>query len=441
MTGDGTAAKLRTMAMILKLGHDLFDAKDFDDAALRVVNHSRVLLNFRSAAFFLCSGCRVELAAQSGIPEKNPRSRLALEQKELLEKNLPRPDEIQTVKPGDGEGIYLIFRFAPPQATAGTGEYILLLEYPGNVPEGMEQLIRLLGKSIAEALAFHRLSGRKRPANDLRKKKIFLGMALLAAVAAIMFIRVPESATAEFTLIPEKKSPAYAQFDGTIARTFRQDGDTVQSGEVIAEYDRSLLEYRLEQAKLELLELDAKITLERHNSFTDQEKLGKVKLLELQKEIALVKVKEAQWFLDHAAIKAPAAGVLVYNSGTDKTLSGRAVRIGDELFTVYGGSGITAEIPVDEKDASILRDGFSVTAFLHTAPETAITITGLRVSAYPELTGEQKYCYKVYGSLPETAAGNHELRYGMRGVAKIDGSKVSLFYRLFKSLLLWFRGM
>ncbi|MBE6390372.1 MAG: HlyD family efflux transporter periplasmic adaptor subunit [Lentisphaerae bacterium] len=450
MINDDAAAKLRTMALVLKLGHDLFGAADFDDAALRAVNDSRVLLNFRSAALFTrFDGC-MELAAQSGIPEKNPRSQLVLEQKKLLSEIISGGSDVMVLSAGkglpetldNGETVYFIMPLVPPGQEGKESEYIWLLEYSGSIPPGVEHLAKLLGRSIAEALTYHRLKGRKHSAGfSRRKKRIIRAVILLAAVAAVMFIRVPERATAEFTLIPEKKSPAYALFDGTIAGVMRQDGDMVAAGETVAEYDKELLEYRLEEAKMELAELDAQIALESRNSFTDSEKLGKVKLLELRRETARVAVKEAQWFLDNAAVKAPAAGVLVYALQADKSLSGRAVRMGDELFSVYGGEDIMLEIPVDEKDASLLQDKLTVTAFLHTAPERGIPVGISRISPYPELTGQKSYAYKVYGKMPENFSGNSDLRYGMRGTARLEGKNVSLFYWLFKSALLYFRGM
>ena len=33
------------------------------------------------------------------------------------------------------------------------------------------------------------------------------------------------------------------------------------------------------------------------------------------------------------------------------------------------------------------------------------------------------------------------LRYGMRGVARVSGEKVKLGYYLFRSLVLWYRGL
>ena len=151
-----------------------------------------------------------------------------------------------------------------------------------------------------------------------------------------------------------------------------------------------------------------------------------------------VAVLEAQWYLEHARIKAPADGILALADGRAEQLAGKAVRTGDKLFEVFGGSDMVAEIPVNERDASVLRREFRVTLFLHTAPEDAIPAEILEISHYPELTEQKTYCYKVRVRLPEDSAG---LRYGMRGIARLSGGKVFLGYRLFKSLVLYFRGL
>lgn len=99
---------------------------------------------------------------------------------------------------------------------------------------------------------------------------------------------------------------------------------------------------------------------------------------------------------------------------------------------------MSAEISVNERDASVLGNDLTSTLFLHTAPETAIPVTIQDVSPYPELTEQRTYCYKVRVDLPD---GMTDLRYGMRGIAKLSGNNVSLGYYLFKSALLYFRGL
>ena len=45
-------AKLKTLALIIKFGHDLFDGKDVESIAAAAVSNSHALLKFRSSALF-----------------------------------------------------------------------------------------------------------------------------------------------------------------------------------------------------------------------------------------------------------------------------------------------------------------------------------------------------------------------------------------------------
>jgi len=93
---------------------------------------------------------------------------------------------------------------------------------------------------------------------------------------------------------------------------------------------------------------------------------------------------------------------------------------------------------VSERDGSVLYENMSIQLFLYTSPEKAIPVKILEISHYPELTEQKTYCYKIRAELP---ADTKDLRLGMRGIAKISGSEVPLGYYLFKSVVLYFRGL
>ena len=79
-----------------------------------------------------------------------------------------------------------------------------------------------------------------------------------------------------------------------------------------------------------------------------------------------------------------------------------------------------------------------VVLFLHTRPELPIDVRIISERFYPELTEQNIYSYnlkaEMVGKVPD-------LRYGMRGVARVTGPKVKLGYYLFRSLVLWYRGL
>ena len=446
MANEEFAARLKAFALMLKYGHDLFGAKNFSDAAAMAVSNSRSLLNFRTATLLELSGGKSRVIAQYGQVEVNPHSRLAVLQNKLAE-TLKFGNEPLTVSRDNGlstelaehDAVYLCLKLTPPPNAAEIDfVFIWLLEYEKEVPGFAANTAKLLGSSISEALYYQRLCKSRLTGVRRQVKKRWMWAAALMILAGAMFIRVPENATAEFTLKAPEITSSYAWFDGPIARCLVQDGDTVTKGELIAEYDTAQLSYRLSSARSALREIETELALEQQNAFTDQDRLGKVKLLEARRDTVKVSVEEAEWYLEHSQLPAPADGILALTDGRAELLAGKAVRTGDKLFEVFGGSGMVAEIPVNERDASILRRQFDATLFLHTAPETAIPVEILEVSHYPELTEQKTYCYRVRAKLPDSLTG---LRYGMRGIAKLSGGKVSLGYRLFKSVVLYFRGL
>ncbi len=450
------SAKLRTLAVIQRFTHDLFNARDFNEAATQAVNNSWTMLSFKSSSLIEDSASKAVVIAQYGQTVVNKHSRIAVLQCDLChnlsldgglltitranaaEKNLP----VEIVNELLGvDTTCFILELTPPASTPKQPYRLLwLLEYDGPVPSFALNSAQLLASAIAESLYFHRLCTAKAGWNLRRyiNMKKFFWMALLAAVIICMFIKVPESANAEFTLKAPEITSSYAWFEGPIARCHLQNGSLVRKGDLIAEYDTSQLNYRLTAAESQVNEIKAELELEGRSAFTQRERLGMVKLLEPKLQSALVSVDEAKWYLGKSRFLAPADGILVLKDGRAELLTGKVVHAGDKIFDIYGGEGMIADIPLNERDSSILGHSLSATLFLHTAPERPIPVKILAVSPYPELTEQRTYCYIVRAELP---ADMTNLRYGMRGIAKISGERVFLGYHLFKSAVLYFRGI
>ena len=71
MTNEELVSKLKAFALMLKFGHDLFDAATFRDTATLVVNNSRSLLNFRTATLLELADGKASVIAQYGQPVPN----------------------------------------------------------------------------------------------------------------------------------------------------------------------------------------------------------------------------------------------------------------------------------------------------------------------------------------------------------------------------------
>ena len=445
MATEGIAGKLKAFGFLLKYSHDLFEMENFSDAAISAVNDSRVLLNYTTSSLFLVCDGHVELAAQFGVAEINPHARQAVVQKTFVETHQfsETPEEFKEELPEEmsrNDMVYLAFSLPLPKRAGKAGfSFVWLIGYEKAIPQFAVNTAKLIGKSMADALSFHRLFLKSKWAKvRYHAKKRWLWIGIVMILTTVMFIRVPESVNAEFTLKAPQITAAYAWFDGPIAKCLKQDGEYVSAGEVIAEYETEQLHYRLDMAKSALRECKAELALEEQKSFTDSSKLGVVELLKAKCRSLQIAVDEAQWYLDHAKIKAPASGILALSDGRAELLSGRTVRTGDKLFEIFGGNDFIAEILVNERDASVLAKDMKIQLFLYTSPEKGIAAEILEVSHYPELTEQKTYCYKIRGALSAEKSG---LRLGMRGIAKISGSEVTLGYFLFKSVVLYVRGM
>ena len=414
MPNEDFAARLKALAFIIKYGHDLFSAQTFDDAAANVVNNSHSMLNFRTSTLLESNGRKSRVIAQFGQPTVNKNARLAVLQRKLADSLVFAEDAI-TVTADNGldaelaqnDAVYYALRLLPPPNSDNTPLfYIWLLEYEKDIPAFVPNTAKLLANSAAEALFYHRLTKRRLWALRGSLPKLCFWTIVLCAVAAMMFIRGPERITAEFTLQAPQVTGAYAMYDGIVATCLKPDGASVKKGDVVIEYDVNQLKYRLGAAMSQLRETEAELALEEQSAFSDQSRLARVKLLEARRDTAKVSV------------------------------DGRAVKTGDKLFEVHGGDGMLADIPINEQNASLLRQSPQLALFLHTAPENALECEIADVAHYPELTEQKTYCYHVHARL----TGSHEgLRYGMRGIAKLSAGDYSLGYRLFKNVILYTR--
>lgn len=458
------AARLKAFGVIMRLGHDLFGAKDFQTAAVMAVNNARPVVGFGSSTLLRTENRKAEVISQYAQTAVNVHTRQAILQRDLLEMagDLDDVREVSAANAdeyGDGSVVrelcpgertlMLVPLKPPPFLEKLPFRLVWLLEFEGKIPGYSGTAAKLLASSYAEALycqdAGTTFSSRFRGKKLLSWKKIFWLVVLLTLIF-VMFQRIPEKVNTEFELKAPEITTVYANFDGPIAHCRRPDktlwknGDMVQVGDVIAEYDTSQLQFRLEAAKAAVRETEAELKLKETASFSDRDRLGEVKLLEARLASARIAVEEASWYLQNAQLKAPRNGTLQLFDERAELLEGKVVRTGDRIFNVLGGRGMHVKIPVNERDSSILLEKpESVTLFLHTSPDTPIEAQVQEISPAPELTEQRTYCYNVIAVLPESKA--KDLKYGQRGIARVEGAEVSIGYFLFKSVILYFRGL
>ena len=201
---------------------------------------------------------------------------------------------------------------------------------------------------------------------------------------------------------------------------------------------RTGMRFQLAASEAAFKEANAEYEQELKASFTDKERLGRLKILALKRDAAQISINEAKWYLKHSVVTAPVAGILTIADGSADKLSGRALRVGERQFDILSDTGMIAEIMVNEKDASVLNGKPRITLYLLPVRKFRSGLKFSREAFYPELTEQNIYSYNVKAEMESSIPG---LSYGMRGIARVTGEKVKLGYYLFRSLVLWYRGV
>jgi hypothetical protein len=453
------AARLKALGVIMKISREMSDAADFTAAAAIAANSPEVLLHFASSALLEYSDGKAQIVGQYGLFEPNSHSDYAVNisrigrELSFIEsgklKVFRTSDDNEELSEGAQDALaavlgadheLAVIRLPHPGYVENPEfELFWLLEFPGPVPGYAVPTINLLAGNISNALYSHRYCHTSSAAHKFKKQISKRKISLIVGIIAVllMFIPVREQINAEFLLRAPEITGAYALFDGPVSQTFKQDGDRVKKGDVIAEYDTSQLRFKLDSARNRLSEIQKEYELENNASFSDRNRLGKVPLLAARLDSARVDVKEAMWYLAHSKIISPADGILALADGRAEMLKNRVLRTGDRIFDIYGGKGMVAEIRVNERDSSILLDKPEASCFLYTQPETEIRTKIIDIRQYPERTEQNVWCYKVLAELDSSMP----LRYGMRGVAKLKGRRIALGYMLFKNAVLYLRWL
>ena len=455
--------KLNALSAVIRLGHESFTRTELADWAAHVVNNSVLALPYNRAALADLRSGTARVIAVSGAPQVNSTSEYVIEVQRLFQ-SCRRVEAITALTPekmtelgidrngmeareylaASAKAIFLV----PLRPTGLPPEeptpFFYLVEFDdGESASIAPAMLALLRESYQESLA-HVLNRRRLPlvrrVIDRRKwfrpSRVLLYLLVLFVLASVL-VRVPQTVSAEFSVVPETELISYAPFEGVIAECRFRSGDRVKQGEEVVVFDTEERTFNLNAARNEFAHVSAQLELIARQSFSDPAKRGQVRLLELQKEKAAIEIARNQWYLEQSVIRAAADGVI--DLGEEEKLEGRAVRPGERLFELLGDGKLVAEIELDERNASVLREDCTLALYLHTRPESPLPGRLISISPKPVLTAKRTYCYVLRAELSDPAST--ELFYGMRGIARVAGPRVSLGYYLFRHLVLWFRQL
>jgi multidrug resistance efflux pump len=158
-------------------------------------------------------------------------------------------------------------------------------------------------------------------------------------------------------------------------------------------------------------------------SHKDMEELATFKA---ELDVAKAERAYAAELLSRTEIRASSPGLLIYSSRQD--LVGKPVATGERLMEIGDPAMTEIRIDLPVSDAIALAPGGHVSLFLDGDPLTPVRGTIERTGYRPVLSAEHQLVYRVAASFD----GGRTHRIGLRGVARVSGEKVALWFYLFR---------
>jgi biotin carboxyl carrier protein len=245
-----------------------------------------------------------------------------------------------------------------------------------------------------------------------------IGLILCGALAFLVFGKLNYRIEAPFILKTDDLAYLPAPFDGYIHKVYVKIGDPVKKMDPVLSLDtRELL----------LEESTAIANLNRYSreaaKARSQNALADMKVALAMEEQAQARLDLVHYHLDHAAMKAPFAGIVV--EGDLKELLGAPVKKGDVLFKVALIEKMYAELKVNERDVHEVAGVATGEIAFVSRPDLKFPIHVQRIDPV-SVTEEGVNVYLVRAVFPE--AVSPWWRPGMSGVAKINVGKRNILW-------------
>lgn len=258
----------------------------------------------------------------------------------------------------------------------------------------------------------------------LFKKKFFLIAAVLILIALCTPIRM--SALGQAEVIATNPAIVRAACDGIVQSIEVSPNSEVKKDEVLVRLNVQALSDQLETA-IKTRDLEAVRYQQAAQKALDDNQYGPA--------VALAKASVAQkdaeityleQLLMRSTLKSPIDGIALFEDSDE--WMGRPVRTGERIMSIASKGDSHILIWLSSEDMLDFENGSKVSVFLNSNPNTALSATLYRssYSATPRPEGYMAY------RLDAKFENNLSPRVGLRGVAKVYGTKAPLAYYLFR---------
>ncbi|HAM44818.1 MAG TPA: hypothetical protein DCM67_07375 [Propionibacteriaceae bacterium] len=212
--------------------------------------------------------------------------------------------------------------------------------------------------------------------------------------------------SASGSLVPGRSSGVYPPTAGTLAKVSVHDGDAVHAGQTLATMNTAPLKLARAQAQAAYSAALAQWNVAKNSSSSARNAAASA--VTATREA----LKQAKADADHAALKAPFAGNVIFAGTVEK---GAGVQPGIAPFTVVDPAKMNFEAAVNESDIAAVKAGQTATVSLDSFTDS-FPATVLRVSAAPTANTTGTVTFAVRLSID---TGSQGVLQGMSGSANI----------------------
>ena len=258
---------------------------------------------------------------------------------------------------------------------------------------------------------------------------------IAAMLFAALFVPVPLTVLASTKVVAYQPETVTAPLSGVIKMVHLPPNSAVKAGDLLFSYDKTELQNRVDLAVQNIAVAEARLHRANQDAFGSGEGRRELAVAKAELDLALAEGTAARRRLALADVRANGPGVLLFSAIEDWT--GRPVDTGERVMRIADPSRIAFSIDLETSDTIILSEDASAKVFLDARPLSPVTAEIDRRPYEPELSETGILSFPIR-ALP-SAEGRDHLRIGQRGTAQLYGSKVPLWFLLFRKPLAYVR--
>ena len=254
--------------------------------------------------------------------------------------------------------------------------------------------------------------------------RLLLGAGL--AVLGAAFIPVPMSALAPAEVVATDPALVSAPIDGVIADILLPPGAQVEVGTPIIRFVDVKLRNEAEVAARNKDLAQARHFKVLQSATANAKDMQDLASTKADLDVATAELDYAMELLARTEVRAERSGLLIYAAKSDWI--GKPVALGERIMEIGDPQRSEIRIDLPVSDAIALKQGGPVSLYLDGNPLDAVGAMIARTSYRPTPTADQQLAFRLAATFNDGQAR----RIGLRGVARVSGDSVQLWFYLLR---------